>query len=171
MSNVLPPEYIQQELARARARYVRTTGRLLLISAVVAFIALIPAYMSVRLARNALEQEVGITEDADTKAAQLEASRAQAIITALKPVAMATSSPSSALQAALSVKPAGISIKVITYGKGTLTLTAAGVNREVINDYRDALDAHPLFSSVVIPVAALVGAQEGKLTITLKGAF
>lgn len=172
MSNVLPPERKRIEQSLVKARFVRTFGWVVFVGALVALIALAPSYISVRMARTALESALSEPESSEAaKADALTASAAQNILSAVKPVITATSSPSSALSSALRVKPDGISIRGMAYTKGMLTLSGTGESREIINAYRDALDQDPIFTSVVIPVAALVGAQEGKLTITLRGEF
>ena len=40
-----------------------------------------------------------------------------------------------------------------------------------MSEYRDALSGSGRFVDVAVPVAALVGTQEGKFTITLSGSF
>jgi hypothetical protein len=138
--------------------------------AIIAILSIMPAYISVRIARAAVEadaRENGGAASADQEAAV----RTQGLMTHLTPIANATTSPVSALAIALAEKPAGLSITSITYSsdKSTITLTGTATRREAVSTLRDTLDATKRFASVTVPVAALVGTQEGRFTITLTG--
>lgn len=139
-------------------------------AALVAILAIMPAYISVRIARASVET-ASSPSDGPASADQEAAVRTQKLITSLAPVANATTSPTGALAAALAEKPAGLSITSITYAsdKSTLVLSGTASRREAVSALRDALEATGRFSSVAVPVAALVGAQEGRFTITLTG--
>lgn len=155
---------------RNSARFLLVGSFMISAAAVVAILAIMPAYISVQIARAAVEngaERGGGTASADHEAAV----RTQGLITQLNPVANATSSPTDALSLALAQKPAGLSITTITYArdKSTILLTGISQRREAVNALRDALEATKRFSSVTVPVSALVGAQEGRFTITLTG--
>lgn len=171
MANVIPREGLSKMQKRNTARFLLISSFMIAGAALVAILAILPAYVSVRIARASIEsanQEAAGSMSAD----QDTAIRTQALITNLTPIANATSSPSSALAFALAQKPAGISITTITYtggSKPTILLTGTSQRREAMNTFRDALEASGRFSSVAVPVAALVGAQEGRFTITLNG--
>lgn len=170
MANVIPREGLSKIGKRNSARFLFVGACMSAAAAIVAILAIMPAYLSVRVARASVEtaaQQSGGTATADQEAAV----RTQGLITNLTPIANATTSPVGALDVALAEKPAGLSITSITYtsDKSTIVLTGTASRREAVSALRDALEASKRFSTVAVPVAALVGAQEGRFTITLTG--
>lgn len=169
MANVLPPEEKKRVLREVRSRFVLTMAVVLLVGAAVAVASLMPALINVQLALRSLPGEVelsGTARDDQTKHA-----RALALVTALNPIVLATTTPSGTLIAALGAKPTGVSVTGINYSKGQLVLSGVSRDRQAVNDYLEALEADARFSSVSVPVAALVGTQDGRFTITLSGQF
>ncbi len=141
------------------------------VAGLIALTAIAPAFISLRIARAALDSPATVER---TAADELAGKEAQNLIAALKPIAVATSSPSAAVTLALSKKPAGVSIQSITYTGGAtpkITMTGTSKTRESLGAFRSALQATGAFSRVEVPVAALVGAQEGRFTLTLFGGF
>lgn len=170
MSNVLPTEDKKILARRFRARFIFSTALVLLLGAFIAMISLVPTYLAIRAAQSALPSENDISESARDD--QLQSARALALVAALTPIVNATSSsPIETAQKALSLKPAGMSISSVRYSKGKIDLTGVATNREAVTIFRDALQAEGSFSSVAVPVAAIVGTQEGRFTITLLGSF
>lgn len=170
MANVLPLPQQKDMKRRIRARFILLAGLVILFGAIVAALSLAPTIVSLRISRGVVETETAQTAQAATGEGAI-ALRAQNIMTALKPIANATSSPSATIAAALSVRPNGISITSLGYAPGRLTLSGTAARREAVNDFRTALDANDIFTQVSVPVAALVGSQDGRFTITLTGAF
>lgn len=173
MANVLSKEKLLSLRRRMSARFLLIGSLMIAASAILGIIAILPAYISVNISRAAIESsmEAGEPGSAEDQAA---AQRAQGLIVALTPLANATSSPATALVAALSQKPAGVSITSITYTGGVkqnLVLSGVASRREGVNQFREALEKTGLFSNVAVPVAALVGTQEGRFTVTLSGSF
>lgn len=156
-------------MRNVRSRFVLTTALVLLLGATIATASLIPAFISVRLAIQGLPESTPLSQTAQED--QEKNTRALALVAALSPITNATSTPSEALTAALTAKPAGVSITSMTYSAGKLVLAGGSGNRQAVNAYREALEADATFSSVTVPVAALVGSQDGRFTITLTGAF
>lgn len=170
MANVIPREGLTKILKRNSARFILVASGMIAAAALIAILAIMPAYISVRIARAAVEasiRESGGAASADQEAAV----HTQGLIASLTPIANATTSPVAALSVALAERPAGLSITSITYAsdKSTILLTGIAARREAVSALRDALEATERFSSVTVPVAALVGAQEGRFTITLTG--
>jgi Tfp pilus assembly protein PilN len=169
MSNVLTAEGKKAIDARLRGRFLLATSLVLAGGAIIACLSLAPAIISVQVASASLaapsEEAEAAREDS------IKAGRAQSLIAALGPLVSATSSASVALGEALALQPADISITVITYTAESNTIVLSGLSkgREAVNDFRDALEASELFTDVAVPVAALVGTQQGRFTITLKG--
>lgn len=156
---------------KVSARFLLVGALALALSALVAILALVPAYVSVRIARASLESSVQAAAKAQGSDQAISA-KTQRLITALKPIANATSSPSDTVAKALEQKPAGLSITTITYTGGTkptAVLTGESTRREAVNAFRDALEKTGAFPKIEVPVAALVGAQDGRFTMTLSG--
>ncbi len=170
MSNVLPLEAKNVARRRLRLRFILVTALVLLCAAGIASIAILPAFISVRIAEQALRIEVDEASKA-VQTDQAEQARAFALIAALTPYAAATTSPTQMVTSALTLKPAGLRITSARYDKGKIILSGVTRDREALNAYREDLEKSALFKSVVIPVAALVGTQDGRFTITLSGAF
>lgn len=172
MANVIPPEEIIVLRRKTNARFIYVAGIVIAVGAIVAILAIMPAYISVRVARASVDTTMGEAAAGNLSSDQATAVRTQSLIAALKPIASATSSPTDALSRALSVKPAGVSITTITYGggaKSTVILSGTSARREGVDEFRRALEESGRFSSVSVPVSAIVGTQEGRFSITLSG--
>ena len=87
------------------------------------------------------------------------------------PLVEATTTPSAALARALSLRPSGVIVDHISYTPGSLVLAGLSKSREGVGIYRKALAADPTFSSVVVPIGDLAGAQGGRFSMTLSGRF
>lgn len=165
MSNVLPNARTTY-LRRVRARFVIVLGLTFSAAAVVAILALLPAYIATSIARAGLVSSAG----GEAPAEQAEAARTLALIQALTPFATTTSSGK--LAEALELRPPGVRVTSVRYSAGapaSLVLSGTSLRREGVNEYRDALLVDNRFGKVSVPVAALVGTQEGRFSITLTG--
>lgn len=166
MANVLPGA--QTTIARrVRARLIMVFGLTLAAAAVVAILTLLPAFISISIARAGLPsaQETGAPEE------QVAAAQALALIKTLSSF-VATSSPSVHIAEALALKPETVSVTSIRYSGGTpgsIVLSGVSLRREGVNAYRDALSSDGRFGKVSVPVAALVGTQEGRFSMTISG--
>lgn len=171
MANVIPRDGLSKIQKRNTARFLLVGSGMFATAAIVAILAILPAYVSIQIARASVdsaaqESSAGMGEE------QAAAVRTQALITNLTPIANATTSPTDALSVALAQKPTGISITTISFvggSKSNILLTGTAARREAVTTFRDALQATGRFSSVAVPVAALVGTQEGRFTVTLSG--
>lgn len=174
MSNVLPQSEKKAAQRRMRARFLFIGSCALGAGACVAILSIMPAIISLKIARAALDASHRDEAQGNPSEDQTAALRAQGLITALLPIANASSSPTAALSIALAQRPAGLSITAITYtggAKGTLALTGTANRREDVSAFRDGLEKTGRFSKVEVPVAAILGTQEGRFTITLSGTF
>lgn len=166
MANVLPSARTTLAL-RMRARYIIVLGLTLSASAFVAILALLPAFISISIARAGLTAES--THEAPTE--QVEAARTLALIQTLSAFA-GTTSPATVVPSVLALRSPGISVTSIRYTSGapaSLILSGTSAAREGVSGYRDALVSDGRFGKVSVPVAALVGTQEGRFSITLSG--
>lgn len=166
MANVLP--HARTILVRRmRARFVIVLGFTLSAAALVAILALLPAFIVTSIARAGLAAPASVEAPEE----QAEAARALALIQTLTPFAT-TTTPSTTLLEALEVRPSGVRVTSVRYSAGapaSLILSGTSARREGVNEYRDALLVDNRFGTVSVPVAALVGTQEGRFSITLTG--
>lgn len=166
MSNVLPASARKIQVRRFRLRVLAVGAAMIALAGVVATLSLLPALISIRIAESSVARSVA---EASAKEEQAQAFRAQNIIDATMPLATATSSPMDVLFFALGEKPAAVSITGMMVAYNSITLSGESTSRVALNAYRDSLEASGRFGSVVVPVAALVGAQDGRFTVTLSG--
>jgi hypothetical protein len=97
--------------------------------------------------------------------------KSQALLSAVAPVVSATSSPTQAIETALSLRPKGVTVQRVRYIGTSKSIQLAGMaTRDLLTAYRDALEKDGTFTSVSVPVAALVGSS-GQFSITLGGNF
>ena len=169
MANVLPTEEKKRRMREVRSRFVLTTALVLLIGAAIASASLLPTLVSLQFAKSDLPEEAELSQT--VRDDQAKHARALTLVTALSPVVLATTTPSKSAAAALSVKPAGVSVTSVNYSKGRILLNGVSSDRQAVNDYRESLESNDMFTSVSVPVAALVGTQDGRFTITLSGSF
>ena len=167
MANVLPPQARTRLLRTMRARAIIVIGLALSMMAIVAILALLPAFITTAIARTGIASESGAT----TSAEQAEAARALALIKTLEPFAT-TTSPSTTLLEALALRPEGVVVTGIRYSAGkpaSFILSGTSARREGVNSYKEILLSEGRFGEVSVPVAALVGTQEGRFSMTLSG--
>lgn len=166
MANVLPGAHTTNA-RRMRARLIMVLGLTLSAAAVVAILALLPAFMSISIARAGLASESG--SEAPTE--QAEAARTLALVKTLEAFA-GTTSPSAVVPEVLALRPQGVVVTSVRYSSGvpaSLVISGLSAQREGVSGYRDALVADGRFGKVSVPVAALVGTQDGRFSITLSG--
>ncbi len=166
MANVLPIARTTL-VRRMRARLLIVVSLTLSAAALIAILALLPAFISISIARAGLVSEA----PAEASLEQGEAARTLALIQTLNTF-VGTTSPSVKLLEALTLRPQGVSISSVRYTAGapaSLVLSGASARREGVSGYRDVLLSDGRFGKVSVPVAALVGTQEGRFSITLSG--
>ena len=146
--------------------------------AVVAIMALLPAYAAIKVEERSREKQSSLPERPDpnpqAEAERKDLMRAQALLARAAPVISATSSPTEIIKAALALRPQGVTagkINFVAGDSGSVTITGNSAGREGINLYREALSKEKYFRSVSVPVGALVGSEGGGFTITLTGSF
>lgn len=170
MANVLPPHAQKEVWILYRSRIVLMTGCTLLVLAAAALLSLIPSYVALYIAAPPVVESGVVAEE---KADAIEVERAQLLMQELSPILSATSSAVAALEAILAAKPTNIRIMRITYQsheEGQIMLGGSGT-REAVSTYKEALTKSGAFSSVSVPVGALVSSAEGGFTIVLTGDF
>ena len=74
----------------------------------------------------------------------------------------------------ISMRPAGIALSALSYTAGrpsTISLSGTAASPDALDAYRAALRSDTRFSSVSVPIGALIGSKDGSFTITISGAF
>lgn len=171
MANLLPPSAARSVLRDTQVRFAVVVAAALAGLGLVAIVAIIPSYFLV-MGGDAATTTAASSSQADDDATL---SRALALVEQLSPLAAATTK-SSAIATAIVLRPKGVRITAITYTagagrSGTIQLVGFAEARQDIETYRNTLQAAGPFSSVTVPVSALVGATSGEFTITLAGDF
>lgn len=163
-------------LRAARARFLLTGALVLSVAALIAILALIPAYLSVALPRMSLADAIQ-TDDKERSQEESDreiGSKTRALLATLAPFSEERPRVYSLIARAYALRPSGITIERMTYAAGTrgeITIVGTALSREHVSTYRAALAAESAFTSVSVPVAALVGASLGRFTVTLSGEF
>jgi hypothetical protein len=122
----------------------------------------------------ALTQETRDAAAATNRAEDTQALvEAQALLVQLVGL-RSTSTPAGAIVDVLAKRPRGTTISHITFTAGTFpTLSFVGnaLKGDDINAFRSEVSKDSRFSSVEVPISALVGAGDGDFTMTIAGAF
>lgn len=135
--------------------------------------ALVPASIALYYGTRSASDTVGAAPPtAQDRAAYQEV---REIVFALKPLAAATTTPTEAILSALTLKPSSISIDHISYqaggAVGTIALSGVSLEPSALNAYRAAISADPHVVNASVPVGALIGADNGRFTMTIMGRF
>ncbi len=173
MSNVLPNEAKKAVWGMYRARFIIAGSYVALCTAGLCALSLLPSYLALHAVESPpVASSTSLKVASDTDRAAIASIRA--ILTALAPLATATTSPTAAISQALSLRPSSISVDHITYSggnPGTIVVVGSAATREAINGYRQALAADPQWKSVSIPVGDLTGAPGARFSLSLSGDF
>lgn len=164
---------LQTVRRRLRARFILALSIVALVSAGISFLVLVPSYLTLTSNASGISAAaVNLSsESASDTAALVEA---KSLLTQLAPIVSASTTPAEAILSALALRPPGVKVDQITYIAGataSLMLVGSAANNGDISAYQLALSGDPLFSSVSVPVGALVGTDGGRFSITLSGKF
>ncbi len=169
MSNLLPNEAKIEVWSDTRSRILVGVGLSFFAGAVLAGAALAPSF----LIMHGIQVKTS-DEKADPTADQTQAILdAQALLSQISAVE-STTSPAKIAAQAIAARPRGVTLTHVVYNAGTpatLMLVGNAPRREDVNAYRTALSADPRFSSVSVPINALVGTENGDFTLTITGSF
>lgn len=172
MSNVLPKDAKKDVWGMYRARFIVAGSLVALAAAGLGALSLLPSYLALHAAGSpdAPSNTPG-SPGSETDRAAVASIRA--MMNALAPL-IATSTPTSAITNALSLRPSKISIDRITYTEGapgTIVLAGTSATREALSGYRQALSADPLWKTVSVPIGDLTGEPGARFSLTLRGDF
>lgn len=155
-----------------RSRLILVTSLLLLGLAATAAITLFPSYVALTLAAPSASAADAVAQEDRSDALTLE--RSQFLIRDLKPIVMSTTSAMNAVEVALAAKPTGVRITRVIYmgGEDEGRITFIGTaSRDQVSAYKDTLTQSGLYTSVSVPVGALVGSEGGGFSIVFAGDF
>ena len=152
-----------------RARFITILSLMLIALALFMLIALIPSFAALEV--NTLSEEEVSAQGSTAGESMKSMMRSQALLNAVAPVVSATSSPASGIAKAIAVRPKGVTVDHIRYVGPSKSIQLGGrATREQLTAYRTALETEGTFTTVSVPVAALVGSS-GQFSITLSGNF
>ena len=138
---------------------------------ILAVLVLIPSYLALfsgsKQAPLSYTTNVGVQQRVD----QSVISRAAAYTDTLYPIIAASSSMDAAISAVLVARPTVVHLDDISYTGGLITVMGVAPDAPALENYRGALTRSTVFKTVAIPVNALVGANDGRFTISLSGDF
>ena len=173
MANVIPPDVKKQLRSVARARFILATAIVALISAAVVSLMLLPSWFA--LAQHSSGASSGTIIPPSQQALDKTAlNQTNTLLSQLAPITLASTTLSEAIISAVGARPTGISIDQVTYSAGktaTLVLYGSAKSTAQISAYRAALASSTIFTSATVPVNALIGAEDGRFTLTLTGNF
>lgn len=174
MANLLPASTSRRVVLDHEIRFAVVAALALLGLGFVVAIVLLPSYVVVSGGATATTTPASVA--AQVQADEAALARAQALIDQFTP-ATGTSGKGAAIATALVLRPKGVRIHSISYSAGqagaTGVLQIAGMaeaNAD-IEAYKKLLQAAGPYTSVTIPVSALVGTTKGEFTVTLTGTF
>ena len=169
MTNVLPIPAQKNLWGVHRARFLIILSLVLLALAAAAALALVPSYVA--LEANTVSPDDAVAQKSTAAESMKSMTRSQALLNALAPVVLATSSPTADVEKALALRPKGVTVGHIRYISSSKTIQLGGTaSRDALTAYRAALENDGTFTTVSVPVAALVGTS-GQFSVTLQGNF
>ncbi|MEK7133806.1 MAG: hypothetical protein AAB804_01920 [Patescibacteria group bacterium] len=174
MSNVLPRDMQKTVWRMYRARFIVAGSLIALGTALIAGLALLPIYVALHAGEVSTSASSREVKNSEVQAVRTEILRAQSLLSTLAPFAPATTTPSEAIGAALSLRPKGILVDRISYTpdiRGEIVIVGLAPTRDAINVYRQTLQADRHFKTVSVPIGDLAGTQDGRFSVTLLGDF
>jgi len=171
MANLLPALYARTIWRFYMARLILATALIFIIGAMLAALSLVPAYWTLRTSEKAAPMAPGSIDQTTQQTDRVTLISATSYTTALLAIVSASTTPSAALTEILNVKPQAIGIDRIAYTQGSIVIGGSALTPSTLEQFRSTLAANPLFKQVSVPVSALVGADQGRFTLTLTGAF
>ena len=174
MANVIPDEMRRDIERYKRARYILAAAAAALVCAGVALALLLPSYLGILIDAHRTVPAFAAVTPAQQASDAAAIAHMNALLAVLAPIAQASSTPTDVIARVLALRPSGVHIDQIIYQSGTpssLMLSGAADTNSEIKAYQTVLSADPHFTSVSVPVGALVGTEGGHFSITLSGTF
>ena len=174
MANLIPVQMQYQTRREIRARFMIAGSLVAIAAAAIAAAILLPSYVSlVDGAGAGIDSGAGLSDEVvrDDAAAM---KHTDALLHAVSPILSASSSATSIITSVVSMRPKGIHIDQIIYApgaQGSILLSGNADSDTAVSDYRAALMSDSRFTSVSVPVGALVGTDSGRFSMTILGSF
>ncbi|QQG37988.1 MAG: PilN domain-containing protein [Candidatus Kaiserbacteria bacterium] len=177
MTNVLP-EAAQKKMSRLyRARFLLLGSIAAIVVALVGTLALLPVYAVTRA--DDVEEVIAPPQlSPEDKSEQIELGKSQTIVRQLIAMASTTAPGFNVLKEVVAQRPKGVLFTALSFAQSagadsTIMLTGSAPTRETINSFAAQLRADKRFKTVSVPLNVLTGtgADAGRFTITLTGAF
>ncbi len=164
--NLLPPDAQKKIRRDIRARFLLAFSLVLLTSALLSALALVPAEVALAFFSPPATRTTPQTADVSQDAAIIK--QTKGLVAVMQPFTATTSLDN--LVAALSQVGVGITVSDISYSVSGHSLTLAGHAQTPsdVNTFRQNLQSDLRFTNVSVPVSALLGSQAGDYTITMK---
>ena len=158
-------------ISTMRARFIIVGSLVFLICAGISAFSLAPSYFVLIANAPGSAPAIAPVSAADHALDVAAISHTKALLTQIAPLAGTSTAATDAITTALSLRPAAVHIDQITYTPGSLMLVGSADTNSAISAYQSALSANPTFTSVSIPVGALVGTDGGRFSVRLSGGF
>lgn len=177
MANVLPQEE-RRELKQRQVIHLLLVGAVMCVGiALVLALAVLPVYVQTKIGTLSKSDEQ-MRQEA-LRAESEKAERDELISTKKRTSVLASigkeTEPIKALTLALGNKKEGITITSVSYNHknklGTLTLSGVVLNRQLLQEYIQALQTETIFTDVSVPIASLTRTEAGSFDIVISGTF
>ena len=171
MSNVITPEGRKAVRSIYRARFMIAGGLVMIATATGAFLAILPSYLALHVSNTPAD---ALSDIPLSKSDHVEIAKAQMLLGALQPLLSATTTPSEAISLALDLRGEGVRIDRIAYSAdapAVITISGYADTPTQIDAYQKALSVEGIFKNVSVPVGDLVGAPDGRFSMTIQGDF
>lgn len=146
-----------------------------IIAAGIVFLSFIPSYIALTIGSASASPAGAAPVDEQQKEADAaQEQHLKGLLHIVSPIVASTSSPTSVIASVVEERPKGVHIDQIIFSAGkhaSLMLSGSADSDTAIVAYRTQLSADPRFSSVSVPVGALVGTDAGRFSITITGTF
>ena len=174
MINLIPPAARRSIVREYWLRVVSVWLFLFGTGCLIVTVLLLPTYVLIHAQVATLSAQVVATSEKtatfDVSAAELiEASRLAALLS----TTASTTHFSESLTALEQLAGAGITIRDVSFtrtgGNGEFTIAGGATTRQNLATFRDALEAHPAFATVDLPISALI--KDRDLLFSMKVTF
>jgi hypothetical protein len=174
MTNVLPLLEKKRLRQTVVSRIVIVASLACVVVGMVGMLALVPAYVSVHVPRVALANLSNANANATSSADRDTVARFKLLVKELAGLVDERQSLGRALALLDEHRPKGVALDMLYYrsgSPGTLVVSGSVSKRDLVGEYRVALEKAAFFTDISVPVAALVGTSAGSFTMTLTGNF
>ncbi len=171
MSNLIPDIAVRGPWPHLRTRTLLAAAIGILSVAAVTAAALVPTLIIYQVGGSVPGSRIS-GNASDTELVRSVAD-SQALLAQLAALG-ATSTPAAVVADIVAKRPKDVAITHITFSRNVpqaIVISGKTARRDAVNEYRSALASDTRFSSVSVPINALVGTQDGSFSLTVTGTF